>query len=201
MAIHTDRPGGGDDKVAIHRATSADEARRARAALEEAGVACDLPDQAIDAIFSVDPKAELPVKVALKDASKAIKAISAALPRKEEPTPIADAADPRAAASETLAPVDPPSEGSWGDLMPATAVARQARKALLISMMSVLLPPAGFVGAIMGFLALREIRDRPKEEIPGAGRAKVAIALGLLVGIMGSAGFFVFVGRLGKTWS
>jgi hypothetical protein len=188
VAIQTERPGGGDDRIAIYRCHSADEARKARAALEAANVPVDLPDQAIDAIYSTNPSAELAVKVALKHSAKAIQVISTALPPPEPASAIAVAEDRLAAAEQTLAPVEAPKEAPKSDKLPPSAVDKEARRAAILALMSTMFPPMGLLAALMGFSVLREIASRPDESFQGKQRAKLALGLGLLIGILGTAG-------------
>src|SRR2546423_12814587 len=123
MPIYTERPGGGDDQFPVFRARSADEARTVRVALEKAGVPVELPDQAIDAWFAATPGSVLPVKVALKDSARAIKAISEAIPREEPSSPILEAHDRNKAAEEVLAVANLPlPKAADPTVLPATAV-------------------------------------------------------------------------------
>lgn len=189
MAIQTERPGGGDDRIAIYRAKSADEARKARAALEAASIPVDLPDQAIDAIFSTNPTAELPIKVALKHSGKAIQAISVALPPPAPmETDLGETDDKQAAAEKVLAAVEAPKPALPSDKTPPSAVDKEARRAAILAVASTLFPPLGFLAAMMAFSVLGEMSSRPDETFYGKQRAKIAVGLGLFIGVFGTAG-------------
>ncbi|MEZ0229770.1 MAG: hypothetical protein ACAI25_14175 [Planctomycetota bacterium] len=184
MAIHTDRPGGGEDVMVVHRAKSADEARKVRAALEGAGVPVELPDQAIDAWFAAKTE-ELHVKVALKHWAKATKAIESAIPREPEPTPIAEAEDRRAAADAALkdvaheAPVDKSKD-------PPSAVDKNAQRAFYIACISIFAPPAGLVAAFMGASVWSEMASRPEDQFRRKKHAQIATFVGAFVGVLGT---------------
>jgi hypothetical protein len=194
LAIQTERPGGGDDRIPVFRARSADEARKARAALEAAAIPVDLPDQAIDAIYGANPTAELAVKVALKHSAKAIQAIAVAIPPPPEPASEIAAADDRsAAAAATLAPVEAPKEAAKTDQLPASAVDKEARRAAIMALMGTVFPPVGFVAAIIGVQVLGEMSSRPNDSFYEKPKAKLAIALGLMIGFFGSATYGILL--------
>jgi hypothetical protein len=184
VAIHTNRPGGGEDKMVVHRAKSADEARKVRAALEGAGVPVDLPDQAIEAWFSAKTE-ELHVKVALKDWAKATKAIEAAIPREAEPTPIAEADDRRAAADaalqkvEAAAPVDKSKD-------PPSAVDKSAQRAFYLACAAIFAPPIGIVALAWGASVWAEMNGRPDDFFRRKMHAQIATFVGGFVGIVGT---------------
>jgi hypothetical protein len=185
MGIHTNRPGGGEDGITIYRADSAENAKKARVALEGAGIPVDMPDQAIDVWFATKPGEIFPVKVAIKDSGKALKAISAAIPREEPATPISQAANPNKAAEEVLVKIEAPAAPSDPDVMPPGAVERWARRGMILSFMSITFPPLGLVAAVIGVRVLLEMNGRKGEDFrKGPVMAKVATAFGLLTGIM-----------------
>jgi hypothetical protein len=182
MAIHTDRPGGGDDAMVVHRARNADEARKVRVALEGAGVPVDLPDQAIDAWFSVKTE-ELHVKVPLKHWAKAVKAIESAIPRAEEPEEkIHDAEDRQEAAAALLQKVEEAPK-PVSSQTPASAVDKSAQRAFYAACGSLLAPPIGFVAAVWGILVWVEMRSRPEDFFRRKTYAQIATFLGLATGI------------------
>ncbi len=190
MAIHTDRPGGGEDAMVVHRAKSADEARKVRGALEGAGIPVDLPDQAIDAWFAAKTE-ELHVKVALKHWAKATKAIEAVIPREVEPTPIAEAEDRRAAADAVLqeapeAPVDKSKD-------PPSAVDKSAQRAFYVAVISIFAPPVGFIAAVWGASVWMEMAARPDDQFRRKKHAQIATFVGAFVGLIGT---FVLVQEL-----
>ncbi|HZV02402.1 MAG TPA: hypothetical protein VFF73_37195 [Planctomycetota bacterium] len=184
MAIHTDRPGGGDDAMVVHRARNADEARRVRAALEGAGIPVDLPDQAIDAWFSVKTE-ELHVKVALKHWAKAVKAIESAIPREEAPSPILEADDRQAAAAATLqeAPVAPERNK---DEIPASALDKDAQRAFYVACGSIFLQPIGLIAAFWGASVWLEMSKRPNDYFRRKTYAQIATFAGAFIGTVGT---------------
>src|SRR4051812_12725615 len=189
MGIHTNRPGGGEDGITIYRAFTAETAKKARVALEGVGIAVDMPDQAIDAWFATKPGEIFPVKVAIKDSGKALKAISAAIPRDEPVTPISEAANPNKAADEALAKIEAPAAPSNPDIMPPPGVERWARRGMMLSFIAIMYPPAGLLGAGIGIRVLLEIHGRKGEDFRrGPLFAKVATVMGLLTGIIEMAG-------------
>ena len=186
MAIHTDRPGGGDDAMVVHRAKSADEAKKVRVALEGAGIPVDLPDQAIDAWFSAKTE-ELQVKVALKHWAKATKAIESVLPREEpEEAPIHEAEDRRAAADAKLtevaaaAPVDKTKD-------PPSAVDKSAQRAFYVLCASLFgLFPIALIAAFWGASVWAEMSARPEEFFRRKVYAQIATFGGAIVGVVGT---------------
>jgi hypothetical protein len=189
MAIHTDRPGGGDDGMVVHRAKNADEARRVRVALEGAGIPVDLPDQAIDAWFSAKTE-ELHIKVAIKHWSKAVKAIEAVIPREEPDEKIHEAEDRQAAAAAVLQKVEEAPKADTS-LTPASAVDKSAQRAFYVACGSIFLPPAGLVAAAWGLMVWMEMRSRPDDFFRRKLYAQIATFLGLMTGITESAIVFL----------
>jgi hypothetical protein len=195
MGIHTDRPGGGDDAMVVHRAKTADEARKVREALAAEGIPIDLPDQAIDAWFTAKTE-ELHVKVALKHWAKATKAIEKAIPR-EEPAPVIhQAEDRKAAADAVLQKVEEaPAVDKTKD--PPSAVDKSAQRAFYVSCASLFAPPIGLVGAVWGAAVWAEMRARPEDFFRRKWHAQVATFLGLFTGIIGTLiVFFNMKGRV-----
>lgn len=187
MAIHTNRPGGGEDAMVVHRARSADEARKVRVALEGAGIPVDLPDQAIDAWFSAKTE-ELHVKVALKHWAKATKAIEAAIPKEAEPTPIAEAEDRRAAADAALKEVAP-AEAVDKSKDPPSAVDKSAQKAFYLACASIFAPPLGIIAAVWGVSVWAEMAARKDDFFRRKMHAQIATFVGAFVGVFGTIAF------------
>ncbi len=185
MAIHTDRPGGGDDGMVVHRARSADEARKVRVALEGAGIPVDLPDQAIDAWFSAKTE-ELHVKVAIKHWAKAVKAIEVVIPREEPEEKIHEAEDRQAAAAAVLQKVEEAPKADTG-LTPASAVDKSAQRAFYVACASVFLPPIGLAASVWGIMVWMEMRSRPQDFFRRKLYAQIATFLGLMTGIVGTS--------------
>lgn len=185
MAIHTDRPGGGDDAMVVHRAKSADEARKVRAALEGVGVPVDLPDQAIDAWFAAKTE-ELQVKVAIKHWSKAVRAIENVIPREEPEEPKIHEAENRQEAAAAKLQAAPEPAAADTDKVPASAIDKSALRAFYVSCASIFAPPVGLAGAVWGMSVWSEMSSRPDDFFRRKLYAQIATFLGLLTGIVGT---------------
>jgi hypothetical protein len=177
--------------MVVHRAKSADEARKVRVALEGAGIPVDLPDQAIDAWFSAKTE-ELHVKVALKDWAKATKAIEAAIPREAEPTPIAEAEDRQAAADAALVKDVAPAPVVDKSKDPSSAVDKSAQRAFYVLCASLFgLFPIALIAGVWGASVWSEMSSRPDDFFRRKVHAQIATFGGFFVGIIGSiAAFF-----------
>jgi hypothetical protein len=160
-----------------------------------AGVEPEFPEEAIAPFFSqATGERLLPVRVALKDAAKAIKAIDAAFPKagaprgpqETAPPPAATPQEKREAAEAALEsiPVEPEPVVD-PEVLPSPAVERQAKRALSCVLMSVMLPGFGATFSLLGMTwawsARNEIMTRPQEQIGGLGKANLALGLGVFL--------------------
>jgi hypothetical protein len=182
MAIHTDRPGGGDDTMVVHRAKSADEARKVRVALEGAGIPVELPDQAIDAWFAAKTE-ELHVKVALKYWAKAAKAIETVIPRDEPPAAIHETAnaDERQKAAESVLQKVEEAPAVDRSIDPPSAVDKSAQRAFYLACASIFVPYLPVVGAIAlywGASVWMDMRARPNDFFRRKMYAQIATFVG-----------------------
>lgn len=200
MAIKVDRPGGGaGDDAVVFVARSLDEARRVRAALDEAGVPVDLPDPALELMFQAEG-ARVPVRVASRYVGKALITVGRLFPpddddddddRDEPPPPVAAAPSP---SPPSAPPLEEAAAGPGADELDAGAgervaahrrraqedrVAASALKVLFISAASLLLPGIGLPFALFAlFAAGRGLGSLPAGT-RGRGRLQVALAIGL----------------------
>ncbi|MCO5167462.1 MAG: hypothetical protein M9894_14035 [Planctomycetes bacterium] len=177
MAIKVDRPAGGaGDDVVVFVARRLEEARAARDALTAAGVAIELPDAALEALFE-GGAASVPVRVRSRDVVRALEVVDAAFPRAEEPEDDDEPPPPPPLAEEEQAPAEPDDAA-----LDAAARRRQdgriertAFKVLVIACGSALLPPAGLPFALVAVIGGAWLLLRP--DAP-RGRAAAGLAIG-----------------------
>lgn len=192
MAIKVDRPAGGaGDDVVVFVARRLEEARAARDALLAAGVAVDMPDEALVALFE-GGAASVPVRVRSRDVVRALEVVDAALPRPDEPEPDEPVDEPPPAPVAQAADDAPPEPDdaaldAAADRRQGDRLGRTAFKVLVIACGSALLPPAGLPFALVAvvggvWLLLRS------DGASVRGRAAAGLAIGA-----GSLGWNAFV--------
>lgn len=192
MAIKVDRPAGGaGDDVVVFVARRLEEARAARDALLAAGVAVDMPDEALVALFE-GGAASVPVRVRSRDVVRALEVVDAALPRPDEPEPDEPVDEPPPAPVAQAVDDAPPEPDdatldAAADRRQGDRLGRTAFKVLVIACGSALLPPAGLPFALVAvvggvWLLLRS------DGASVRGRAAAGLAIGA-----GSLGWNAFV--------
>lgn len=192
MAIKVDRPAGGaGDDVVVFVARRLEEARAARDALLAAGVAVDMPDEALVALFE-GGAASVPVRVRSRDVVRALEVVDAALPRPDEPEPDEPVDEPPPAPVAQAVDDAPPEPDdaaldAAADRRHGDRLGRTAFKVLVIACGSALLPPAGLPFALVAvvggvWLLLRS------DGASVRGRAAAGLAIGA-----GSLGWNAFV--------
>jgi hypothetical protein len=180
MALRVDRPAGaaGDDLV-VFVAHTIEEARAARDALAAAGIPCGLSDEAIAAAF--DGGGPLSIRVAPANLTRALDVIDARFPPPEvelPPLPVAPpAADaPARSDDEEAAALDRAAERSKGPRLEKTAA-----KTLGIALLSLLLPMAGAIFAVIAVVGAVWCFRR------GEGKARTLAAVAAVVGLASAA--------------
>lgn len=204
MAMKVDRPAGGTgDDVVAFVARSLDEARAARDALVGAGIACEMPDAALEAMFA-SGTTSVPVRVSSRDIVRALDVIDARFPPPEEvdeppppPAPVAarpsGAAEPEPDPDRALAPepedarLDEVARKSHGGRLERTSL-----KVAAIALGSVLIPGAGAVFALFAVVGAGWCLSRARLFPDAAPRVRRRAGVALAVGLVSLVGNVVF---------
>jgi hypothetical protein len=217
MPLRVDRPAdGAGDELVVFVARSLDEARAAREALAGAGVACAMPDAALEALFA-QGAASVPVRVAPRDLGRAIDAIEARFPSAPVGSPLEEPAEANGlvGAGDDEARPDPRLDGVSQDAaldevaLDAAArrgqgakLQRAASKVAAIAFASLLAPG---VGALFGGFAavgaawcLRRSGRHPEVAAAVRRRAGVALAVGLASVVVNLLLAFAWLAHLGR---
>lgn len=191
MAIKVDRPAGGaGDDVVVFVARSLDDARAARDALVAAGIPCDMPDEALEALFSAGA-ASVPVRVASRHVVEALDVIDERFPPRDEPIDLPAPAPAAPPAGEAAAPDDPAGEVEVSDEVIDAAVRRTrgvrlektAMKVAVIAFASGLLPGLGLPFSLVAVLGGLWCLSRAGAFPDHAGRVRRRAGVGVGVGM------------------
>jgi hypothetical protein len=203
MAMKVDRPAGGTgDDVVAFVARSLDEARAARDALVAAGIRCEMPDAALEAMFA-SGTTSVPVRVSSRDIVRALDVIDAHFPPPPEPdepvdlpppspppapaTAREEAGDASSADAEEESRLDEAARRSQGARLERTAL-----KVATIACVSVLLPGAGALFGLFAAVAAAWCLARTRD-LPGASpKVRRRAGLGLVVGVVSFVGNAAF---------
>lgn len=202
--MKVDRPAGGTgDDVVAFVARSLDEARAARDALVAAGIRCEMPDAALEAMFA-SGTTSVPVRVSSRDLVRALDVIDARFPPAPEPDEPVDLPPPPPPSAAAPAREEEAGDGPSADAAEESRLDEAARrsqgarlertslKVAVIACASVLLPGAGALFGLFAVLAAAWCLARARDLPDASPKVRRRAGVGLVVGAVSFAGNVAF---------